>query len=103
MTIIFTNSDFHIESHLIPATLVNFGFGANVTITLDKGGRFAGGTVTMGRVANTDRVTVKLQTVAGITLLYGDAIVDVRARFFNSDAATNETAAEAYLLILIRK
>jgi len=101
MTIVFTNSEIHIEHHRVPGTSVAFGTAVNSDVTLDKPGRFVAGQICMANLTTTDRVNVRLVSTSGISLLHGQAITQVRAHFFNFDGAVNETNAQAYIILII--
>jgi len=103
MTIIFTNSDFWIEEHLVDIT-TGAGIGDQfINVALDKGGRFVGGSATFDGavVFAAFYQSCSLKAVGGAQLIHGVAVTTVRADVWQLDATSR--AISIKLLVIMRK
>jgi len=106
MTIIFEmGGEFWIESLPIPATAVAANTTVSADLALTRAGNFLCGQVTIGNVVNTSEIVGRL-TNAGANIAFGEFLDTVsgtiRVRLKNS-SGTNETAAQGYVIIYMRK
>lgn len=101
MTILFTNSELVIQSYILTQVAVPMGGNFDQTVTLDKGGRFVGGSATAGEAPSGPLLRAPLLVnSAGTVIAYGDALTQIRVIMRNESGAQNLTV---HVVVFIRR
>jgi len=107
MTVIFTTSDFWIETVTVPITLPVGAGSTFIVMTLEKGGRFVGGSVSIltgpNGTASQAVGIIRLADTVGGTLNVNDAIPLTFGCYVNKVASAGSDVVTLIATMFMRK